>query len=72
MGDHITGGQYLFFLGRGACLLLLAPWVIWLAPCLVLGMVLICEQSGTVGEQSGCVRGQSGTVGGTVGVCWFC
>jgi hypothetical protein len=24
MGDHITGGQYLFFLGRGACLLLLA------------------------------------------------
>jgi hypothetical protein len=24
MGDHITGGQYLFFLGRGECLLLLA------------------------------------------------
>ncbi len=24
MGDHITGARYLFFLGRGACLLLLA------------------------------------------------
>jgi hypothetical protein len=24
MGDHITGARYLFFLGRGECLLLLA------------------------------------------------
>jgi hypothetical protein len=73
MGDHYQGGQYLFFLGRGACLLLLAV-VGDLASTLPCGGQSLCvgDSRGLLGEQSVCVRGQSWTVGGTVGVCWFC
>lgn len=38
--------------------------MIWLALCLVLGMVLICGQSGSVREQSGTVWNSRGLLGG--------
>ena len=58
MGDHITGARYLFFLGWGACLLLLAVVgdLASVLPCWE-WFLFVVNSLRLLGEQSGCVDG---------------